>query len=110
MDKILHVFKMNTPHSVGSFHDIVLVDETKKRRIDSKVEMWIEALESIGFKISKTKSIVYEIQNLAESKEEDLVHTDGQKVPGDYFRLICWLFIVMVRLRRVTFIELKQYG
>ena len=36
-------------------NDIVLIDETKSR-VNAKLEVWRQALESKGFKINKTQT------------------------------------------------------
>ena len=67
--------------------DIVLIDETKYE-VNAKLEVWREALESKGFKISRTK-IEYIKYNFSESKNinEETINIPSQKCcPGGYPR------------------------
>ena len=58
--------------------DIVLVDETRYR-VNVKLEIWRDALESKGFRLSRTKKEYVEYMSKSRNKDEGIVRLDGRK-------------------------------
>ena len=60
--------------------DIVLIDETKSR-VNAKLDVWREVLESKGFKINRTK-IEYIKYNFSKNKNtnEETVKITSQEI------------------------------
>ncbi|KAL4189875.1 hypothetical protein AMTRI_Chr08g209200 [Amborella trichopoda] len=60
--------------------DIVLIDETRNG-VNTKLELWRDALESKGFKISRTKTKYMESKfSNNRNRDEVIVTIDGQEV------------------------------
>ncbi|KAL4198652.1 hypothetical protein AMTRI_Chr03g47090 [Amborella trichopoda] len=60
--------------------DIVLIDETRND-VNTKLELWKDALESKGFKISQTKTECMECKfSNNRNKDEEVVKIDGHEV------------------------------
>ena len=55
MDELTAHFRVEVPSCMLFVDDIVLVDESRDD-VNTKLERWREALESKGFKISRTKT------------------------------------------------------
>ena len=89
MDQLTRHIQDKIPYCMLFTDDIVLVDETR-RGIISKVERWRQALESKGFRISRTKTEYMECIFSKNRKErEPIVHIDGQEIPKtNYFRYL----------------------
>ena len=61
--------------------DIVLVDETA-RGVNAKLEIWREALESKGFKISRNKTEYMEWKfSVSRSSYNERVKIQNQEIP-----------------------------
>jgi hypothetical protein len=58
--------------------DIVLVDETRYR-VNVKLEIWRDALESKGLQLSRTKKEYVEYMSKSRNKDEGIVRLDGLK-------------------------------
>uniref|UniRef100_A0A0A9CRE5 Reverse transcriptase domain-containing protein n=1 Tax=Arundo donax TaxID=35708 RepID=A0A0A9CRE5_ARUDO len=59
--------------------DVVLVDESQTR-VNRKLELWRQTLESKGFKLSRTKT-EYMRCSFSTTRQEKEVNLDGQVVP-----------------------------
>jgi hypothetical protein len=67
--------------------DIVLVDESQTR-VNRKLELWWQILESKGFRLSRTKT-EYMRCDFGEAAQEGDVSLEGQVVPKkDTFRYL----------------------
>ena len=89
MDELTSHLQDNVPWCMLFADDVVLIDESKVG-LNAKLELWRDALESKGFKISRTKTECMEF-NFKEGRTIDraLVEIDGQEVPRcDQFRYL----------------------
>ncbi|XP_070018233.1 uncharacterized protein [Nicotiana sylvestris] len=60
--------------------DIVLIDETRSR-VNARLEIWRQTLESKGFKLSRTKTEFLECKS-SETHDADIeIKLDGQFIP-----------------------------
>ena len=61
--------------------DIVLVDETR-HGVNVKLEIWWHALESKGFRLSRTKTEYVECKfSKSRNKDDEAIRLDGQEIP-----------------------------
>ncbi|KAI8543266.1 hypothetical protein RHMOL_Rhmol08G0203600 [Rhododendron molle] len=69
--------------------DIVLVDETS-RCVNTKLEIWREALESKGFRISRSKTgyMVCKFGGTSSAHEERVMIQDQEIPKSDYFKYL----------------------
>ena len=81
MDELTREIQDNVPWCMLFADDIVLIDETKTG-LNAKLERWREALETRGFKISRTKTEYMEcdFSNRMETTG-DIVQLEGQELP-----------------------------
>ena len=62
-------------------NDVVLIDETREE-VNAKLELWMDVLESNGFRINRTKTEYMECkfsQNMSRNK--GVVRIDNQDIP-----------------------------
>jgi hypothetical protein len=76
-------------HVVCSFvDDVVLIDDSHTR-VNRKLELWRQTLESKGFRLSRTKTEYMRCGFSTTTREEEEVSLDGQVVPQkDTFRYL----------------------
>ena len=89
MDELTREIQDDVPWCMLFADDIVLIDETKAG-LNTKLERWREALETRGFRISRTKTEYMEC-DFSNHKEsiEDIVKLEGQNLPKrDMFRYL----------------------
>jgi hypothetical protein len=67
--------------------DVVLVDESRER-VNRKLELWRQTLESKGFRISRTKTEYMRCDFGTTISEDGDVSLGGQVVPKDTFRYL----------------------
>ena len=60
--------------------DVVLVDESRTR-VNQKLELWRETLESKGFRLSRTKTKYMRCDFGTTAREEEDISLEGQVVP-----------------------------
>ncbi|XP_070028823.1 uncharacterized protein [Nicotiana sylvestris] len=68
MDVLTHHIQGDVPWCILFADDIVLIDETRTG-VNEKLEIWRQALESKGFKLSRTKMEYLECKFSAEQRE-----------------------------------------
>jgi hypothetical protein len=79
MDEVTRDIQGSIPWCMLFADDVMLVDETRSG-VNGKLELWKEALESKGFRISRTKT-EYMMCDLSMTGHEDgVVSLDGQVV------------------------------
>jgi hypothetical protein len=61
MDEVTRDIQGNIPWYMLFADDVVLVDETREG-VNGKLELWKDALELKGFKISRTKNRVHDVR------------------------------------------------
>src|SRR3954464_10815950 len=102
MDELTRELQNEVPWCILSVDDIVLVDETKEG-LSRKRDNWREALEKMGFKISRTKT-EYLICNFSyETQEVDSsMMIEGVEVPKcEAFRYLGSIIQKMVELKKM---------
>jgi hypothetical protein len=68
--------------------DVVLIDESRIR-VNQKLELWKQTLESKGFRLSRTKTEYMRCQFSGENSDDRDVSLDGRVVPmNDTFRYL----------------------
>jgi hypothetical protein len=68
--------------------DVVLIDESRTR-VDQKLDLWRQTLESKGFRFSKTKIEYMRCQFSGENSDDGDVSLDGRVVPmNDTFQYL----------------------
>ena len=89
MDELTRQIQDEVPQCMLFADDIVLVDETKSK-VNAKLETWREALETRGFRISRTKTEYMECSfSSRRSTNGDVVKLEGQEIPKrDNFRYL----------------------
>ena len=89
MDELTRQIQDEVPQCMLFADDIVLVDETKSK-VNAKLETWREALETRGFRISRTKTEYMECSfSSRRSTNGDVVKLEGQEIPKrDHFRYL----------------------
>ncbi|XP_019259417.1 PREDICTED: uncharacterized protein LOC109237550 [Nicotiana attenuata] len=81
MDAITHHIQWEVPWCMLLADDIVLIDETR-RDVNERLEVWRHALESKGFRLSRTKTEYLECKFGAEPTEVGMeVRLDSQVIP-----------------------------
>ena len=67
--------------------DIVLVDETRAG-VNTKLELWMQTLESQGFRLSRTKAEYMEYKfSKHEIQDYTIMTLNGQEIPmSNYFK------------------------
>ena len=80
MDELTKHIQDDIPWCMLFVDDIVLIDETKSR-VNAKLDVWREVLESKGFKINRTK-IEYIKYNFSKNKNtnEETVKITSQEI------------------------------
>jgi len=111
MDELTRQIQDEVPQCMLFADDIVLVDETKSK-VNAKLETWREALETRGFRISRTKTEYMECSfSSTRSTIGNVVKLEGQKIPKrDHFRYLGSLSANMGMLVMMLSIGLKQGG
>jgi len=88
MDDLTGHIQDEVPWCMLFADDIVLIDETK-RGINSKLERWREALETKGFKISRTKTEYMECKFSNKSIDNTMVKLEDKEIlKSDHFRYL----------------------
>ena len=87
MDEVIRNIQGNIPWCILFANDVVLVDESQAR-VNRKLELWRQNLESKGFRLSRTKTeYIYDFGRVVQ--EEGDVSLEGQVVPKkDTFRYL----------------------
>ncbi|XP_070034800.1 uncharacterized protein [Nicotiana tomentosiformis] len=81
MDTLTHHIQGEVPLCMLFADDIVLIDETRGS-VNERMEVWRQALESKGFKLSRTKTEYLECKFSDVTREEDVeVRLDSQVIP-----------------------------
>jgi hypothetical protein len=85
--RFARVIQGDIPWCMLFVNDVVLVDDSRTR-VNKKLELWRQALESKGFRFSRTKTKYMRCGFCTTThKEEEEVSLDGQVVPRkDTFR------------------------
>ncbi|KAL4198985.1 hypothetical protein AMTRI_Chr03g48830 [Amborella trichopoda] len=79
MDDLASHLQDEVPWCMLFGYDIILIDETRNN-VNIKLELWKDALESKGFKISRTRTEYTECKfSNKRSRDEEVVKIDGQK-------------------------------
>jgi hypothetical protein len=89
MDELTRQFQEDIPWCMMFADDIVLVDETA-RGVNTKLEIWREALESKGFRISRSKTeyMVCKFSGTSSALEERVMIQDQEIPKSDHFRYL----------------------
>jgi hypothetical protein len=88
MDEITNDIQGDVPWCMLFADDVVLIDESRIG-VNQKLELWKQALESKGFRLSRTKIEYMRCQFSRENSEDGDVSLDGQVVPmNDTFRYL----------------------
>nr|XP_016447223.1 PREDICTED: uncharacterized protein LOC107772244 [Nicotiana tabacum] len=81
MDALTHHIQGEVPWSMLFVDDIVLIDETRGD-VNERLEVWRQALEFKGFKLSRTKIEYLECNFSSVTGETDMVvRLDSQVIP-----------------------------
>ena len=89
MDELTRELQENIPWCMLFADDIVLIDETA-RGVNTKLEMWREALESKGFRISRSKTeyMLCKFSGIHNEHEERVMIQDQEIPRSDRFRYL----------------------
>lgn len=89
MDELTRNIQDDVPWCMLFVDDIVLVDETIGR-VNTKLEIWRQALESKGFRISRTKTEYMEYKfNNSNNQSRGEVKIENQELPkSEHFRYL----------------------
>jgi hypothetical protein len=79
MDEVTRDIQGSTPWCMLFADDVVLVDKTRAG-VNGKLELWKDALESKGFRISKTKTEYMMCDFSMTGHEDGVVSLNGQLV------------------------------
>jgi len=81
MDKLTRTIQDEIPWCMLFADDIVLVDEMRVG-VNAKLELWRQTVESLGFRLSRTKTEYMECK-LSKQRIRDysIVTPDGQEIP-----------------------------
>nr|XP_009768451.1 PREDICTED: uncharacterized protein LOC104219460 [Nicotiana sylvestris]XP_016485992.1 PREDICTED: uncharacterized protein LOC107806365 [Nicotiana tabacum] len=81
MDALTHHIQEEVPRCMLFADDIVLIDESRSG-VNERLEVWRQALESKGFKLSRTKTEYLECKFSGVTGEADgVVRLDSQVIP-----------------------------
>ena len=87
MDEVTRDIQGDIPWCMLFADDVVLVDDSRTR-VNRKLELWRQTLESKGFRLSRTKT-EYMMCGFSTTRCEEEVSLDGQVVPQkDTFRYL----------------------
>ncbi|KAI8559998.1 hypothetical protein RHMOL_Rhmol04G0220700 [Rhododendron molle] len=89
MDELTRNLHEGIPWCMMFANDIVLVDETA-RGVNMKLEIWREALESKGFRISRSKTeyMMCKFGGTSSAHEERVMIQDQEIPKSDYFKYL----------------------
>nr|XP_016463846.1 PREDICTED: uncharacterized protein LOC107786862 [Nicotiana tabacum] len=90
MDALTYHIQEDVPWCMLFTDDIVLIDESRTD-VNERLEVWIQALESKGFKLSRTKTKYLECKFNAEQREVGVnVRLESQVIPSrNSFKYLC---------------------
>jgi hypothetical protein len=82
MDEVTRVIQGDIPWCMLFADDVVLVDDSQTR-VNRKVELWRQTLESKGFRLRRTKTeyMWCSFSTTTHEEEKEEVSLDGQVVP-----------------------------
>jgi Reverse transcriptase (RNA-dependent DNA polymerase) len=92
MDEIINDIQRDIPWCMLFADDVVLIDDSRIR-VDQKLELWRQTLESKCFRLSRTKTEYMRCQFSGESSDDGDVSLDGQVVSiNDTFQYLGSMF------------------
>ena len=112
MDELTRAIQDEIPWCMLFADDIVLVDETKTR-VNVKLELWRQTLESRAFRLSRVKTEYIECKfNKQEIRDYSIVILDGQGIGqgipmSNHFKYLCSISKRMERLIMMSTIGSK---
>jgi Reverse transcriptase (RNA-dependent DNA polymerase) len=88
MNEIIKNIQGDIPWCMLFVDDVVLIDESRIR-VNQKLDLWRQTLESKGFRLSRTKTKYIRCQFSGENSDDGDVSLDGRVVPmNDTFRYL----------------------